>query len=90
VEYKLKLVDPTPERLVHLVTQMKWRLTEGSGEAIYEIGVEDGGVPAGLSDAELAKSLATLRRMAEELHADVSVLRERQGISGKVAEVLVR
>ncbi len=29
VEYKLQLCEPTPERLVHLVTQMNWRLDEG-------------------------------------------------------------
>jgi len=43
IEYKLKLVSPTPERLEHLVTQLKWRLAEGGGEAIYEIGVGDDG-----------------------------------------------
>lgn len=43
IEYKLKLVDPTPVRFEHLVTQMKWRLQEGFGEAIYEIGVSDDG-----------------------------------------------
>lgn len=40
VEYKLKLVAPSESRLQHLVTQLKWRLREGSGEAFYEIGVE--------------------------------------------------
>ena len=39
-EYKLKLVDPTPERIQHLTTQLKWRLAEGSNEAIYEVGVQ--------------------------------------------------
>ena len=29
IEYKLKLVNPNPSRLEHLVTQMKWRLREG-------------------------------------------------------------
>ena len=29
VEYKLKLVNPNPTRIEHLVTQMKWRLREG-------------------------------------------------------------
>lgn len=43
IEYKLKLIDPTPVRFEHLVTQMKWRLQEGLGEAIYEIGVSDDG-----------------------------------------------
>lgn len=43
IEYKLKLIDPSPVRFEHLVTQMKWRLQEGLGEAIYEIGVSDDG-----------------------------------------------
>ena len=34
IEYKLKLVNPTSQRLEHLVTQMKWRLREGQGETI--------------------------------------------------------
>ena len=32
IEYKLKLVNPTAQRLEHLVTQMKWRLREGKRE----------------------------------------------------------
>lgn len=38
IEYKLKLINPSQQRFEHLVTQMKWRLREGHGEAIYEIG----------------------------------------------------
>jgi GTPase len=90
VEYKLKLVDPTPERFQHLVSQLKWRLAEGQGEALYEIGVEDNGFPKGLSEEELAKSKATLERMAKELNCEVSLVCERQGKQGKIAEMLVR
>ena len=43
IEYKLKLINPSKQRFEHLVTQMKWRLREGQGEAIYEIGVSDCG-----------------------------------------------
>ena len=43
IEYKLKLISPSKQRLEHLVTQLKWRLNEGNGEAIYEIGVTDSG-----------------------------------------------
>jgi len=39
IEYKLKLIDPTPERFERLVTQMMWRLKEGRNEAIYELGL---------------------------------------------------
>lgn len=43
IEYKLKLTNPSKQRLEHLITQLKWRLNEGNGEAIYEIGVTDSG-----------------------------------------------
>ncbi|MCG3252821.1 MAG: hypothetical protein KAX09_03165, partial [Candidatus Heimdallarchaeota archaeon] len=90
IEYKLKLIDPTATRFEHLVTQMKFRLQEGLGEAIYEIGVEDNGYPKGLSDKELKLSIETLTKMAQELNADITILREREGEIGTVAEVLVR
>ncbi|KAF8265289.1 hypothetical protein EI94DRAFT_1736217, partial [Lactarius quietus] len=41
VEYKLHLINPSHTRFVRLVTQMKWRLLEGGGQAIYELGVAD-------------------------------------------------
>lgn len=65
VEYKLKLLNPSTSRFEHLVTQMKWRLQEGRGEAIYEIGVADSGVLTGLNEEELRISLDTLNRMAQ-------------------------
>ena len=43
---------------------MKWRLQEGQGEAIYEIGVEDNGMLAGLTHSELTASMKTLHNMA--------------------------
>ena len=62
IEYKLKLIDPSPTRFERLVTQMKWRLQEGLGEAIYEIGVGDNGSCIGLNEEDLAESLATLKK----------------------------
>ena len=41
-------------------TQMKWRLSEGDGEAIYEIGVNDDGTFNGLTQAEMEASLRTI------------------------------
>ena len=40
---------------------MKWRLREGNGEALYNIGVEDNGVMTGLSDDDMSCSLDTLQ-----------------------------
>lgn len=69
---------------------MKYRLSEGNGEAIYEIGVEDNGSPKGLSERDLTSSLETLQRMAKELGVDLKLLRVREGEKGRVAQVLVR
>ncbi|PIC26326.1 hypothetical protein B9Z55_018931 [Caenorhabditis nigoni] len=96
IEYKAKLVNPTNSRIQHLITQMKWRLREGQGEAIYEIGVEDGGAMSGLTDEELRSSLGTLKTMAQALGASMVVLTEKDvtvkgsNIRRTVVEVLVR
>lgn len=66
VEYKLKLINPTDYRIEHLVTQMKWRLNEGGGEAIYEIGVADNGEMTGLTEDEMSASMKTLNTMASK------------------------
>ncbi|KAF8784716.1 GTP-binding protein 2-like [Argiope bruennichi] len=96
VEYKLKLVNPSKSRFEHLVTQMKWRLREGQGEAIYTIGVSDAGKLIGLDEEEMQESLNTLYRMAEKLGADITSLGERyiddnlKRVKKTVAEFLVR
>lgn len=59
-------MNPSQYRFEHLVTQMKWRLQEGRGEAVYQIGVEDNGLLVGLAEEEMRASLKTLHRMAEK------------------------
>lgn len=90
VEYKWRLVNPSRDRFAQLVTQLNFRLSEGNGEAIYELGVEDNGRKKGLPANVLAASLETLTRMAHELGAETQVLREGDGKQGRVAQVLVR
>jgi GTPase len=92
VEYKLKLVDPTPERFDRLVSQMKFRLAEGQGEALYEIGVTDDGTPQGLNETQLEASINTLKRMAKEIDAEVQIVHVKSGTSAghSMVEALVR
>ncbi|KAM8842650.1 GTP-binding protein 2b isoform 1-T1 [Synchiropus picturatus] len=96
IEYKLKLVNPSQSRFEHLATQLKWRLQEGRGEAVYQIGVEDNGLLVGLTEADMKASIKTLKRMAERVGADITLLREREveheldRNNRKIAEVLVR
>jgi GTPase len=71
--------------------KMKWRLQEGLGEAIYEIGVNDNGHLYGLNEEDMEKSLETLKKMATRLGASVSIIRERKVANlKKAAEVLIR
>ncbi|KAL5504595.1 hypothetical protein ACEPAH_7258 [Sanghuangporus vaninii] len=76
VEYKLRLLNPSTERFTRLITQLKWRLLEGGGQAYYELGVADSGQLVGLSRTHLEQSLQTLEEMAGEIGASVIVVKE--------------
>ncbi len=90
VEYKLKLTAPTTRRFEELATQLKFRLDEKGGEAFYVLGVSDEGEPIGLAEAELEESLENLKRVAEEIGARCTLLREANGRKGRIVEVLIR
>lgn len=76
VEYKLHLLSPSPSRFTRLVTQLKWRLLEGGGQAYYELGVADSGALIGLGRREMEETLGTLEEMAGEIGASVIVVKE--------------
>lgn len=98
VEYKRHLCTTSADRIMRLTGQLKHRIEEGNGEAIYEIGVEDNGFARGISRGDLDISLENLRTMANSLKAVCTVLAEREVVSDAsgasiplfVAEVLVR
>jgi GTPase len=70
---------------------MNWRLQEGQGEALYEIGVEDCGTLSGVNSEELEASLTTLKKMADRLGASITILYERKLENDRhIVEVLVR
>lgn len=77
VEYKLRLTNPTSERIERLVTQLKWRIREGQGEAILFLGVKDDGCFVGLTPEEVKLSLQTLERMSAKIGANMTIVREK-------------
>ncbi|CAD2214963.1 Elongation factor Tu GTP binding domain containing protein, putative [Angomonas deanei] len=93
VEYKWRLTGISEVRLQHLVTQMKFRVAEGKGQCLYELGVTDDGVPKGLSESEIEESTATIERMASQLGYSIVVLKRCNVQSDPVplycAEILV-
>ncbi|XP_033113346.1 GTP-binding protein 1-like [Anneissia japonica] len=87
---KTRFVSPSEEIFDHLKKQLEQRLCDGNGEAIYELGQGGDGTEDGLSEEDMAASIATLKSMAETLNADVVLLRERQVNSKAVQELLIR
>ncbi|TMW65521.1 hypothetical protein Poli38472_008163 [Pythium oligandrum] len=90
VEYKLQLLDPAPDRVKHLTTQLHWRLNEGKGEAFYEIGVRDNGEAIGIPLPSMIKSMRTLARMCQVLNASLEIVCFRQGHEPALRAVRVR
>ncbi len=66
---------------------MKWRLLEGGGQAIYELGVADCGALVGLVPNDLRATLDTLHAMATEIGARVIISKEIEVTATDVPEV---
>lgn len=75
VEYKFQILPSSADRFDRLVTQLNWRLTEGDGLCIYEVGVLDDGTLAGIPLEDMRKSLANLCAMAQFLDAKIEICR---------------
>lgn len=71
VEYKYKLSLNSSERSRQLVTQLHWRLNEGKGIAVYEIGALDCGAIVGIPLTAMVKSVKTLEEMCRCVNADI-------------------
>ena len=90
IEYKLKLCDVNVERIVELTTQMNFRLSEGSGECYYIIGVEDSGNPLGISKEELEISLSVINSIAINLGCKAKISKLIEGKEGLIAEMYIK
>ena len=93
VEYKSQLLNLTEERIQQLMTQMAYRLVEGKGEAIYEIGVRDDGTLIGLPENDFNESLTNLKNIVENISASIvhtSIKKVDKNGNMKIAEVTIR
>ena len=91
IEYKSKLVDKNEDRINGIATQMRYRTNEGSGEAIYVIGVSDNGDFVGVNDDEFTKSFNNLSLAADKNSYSMTILAAKDLPSKKkVYELLVR
>ena len=75
VEYKFQILPTSKDRFDRLVTQLNWRLTEGGGTCVYELGGLDDGTLAGIPLEDMRKSLSNLCAMAQLLGAEAEIRR---------------
>jgi len=83
IEYKTKVCQFSDEqRMNRLITQMKFRLFEGDGVAIYNLGYFDDGRPDGMSQPILLESLNNFFEIAQEAQAEVRSMNILKGKNG--------
>jgi GTPase len=91
IEYKSKLIGKGEPRIDCLASQMRYRCDEGSGEAIYVIGVSDNGDFVGVDDDEFTESFNNLSLAADMNSYSMSMLSSKNLPSKKkVYELLIR
>ncbi len=74
-------------RFRQLACQMNHRIIMGKGKAIYVIGVSDSGQIRGIEEKKFEETLDVLKRLAEEVEAEISSV-ERYSVNGGVVGIV--
>lgn len=77
VEYKLKLVENTQHRIDQWTSQMRFRMDEGGGECIYNLGVSDSGGLIGLTENEYEHSMEILNQVIKANNYVSTIISEK-------------
>jgi elongation factor 1-alpha len=95
-EYKLKLVYGThiPEeikekKLNKIASQMKYRLFQGNGKAIYILGVSDKGDVEGIEEYELEESILFIENACKRINANIYKKRIYKGNNGFICTLRI-
>ncbi len=95
-EYKLKLVfgSNIPEEVIEkkrikIASQMKYRLFQGNGKAIYILGVSDKGDVEGIEEYELNESIKFIENACISINASIYKKRIYQGNNGFIATLRI-
>lgn len=92
IEFKERLIPSVhlrDDKRQHLASQMRDRLLQGGGKAVYVVGVDDDGRIVGLSDLELEETLAVLRTVAAENNSSLERVEKFQENGRVIAKVVI-
>ena len=74
IEYKSQIFIPNRYKFEKYSSQMKYRIIEGKGEAIYLIGISDSGKVRGLSIEKIDKTMETIHQIANNINSKIVLI----------------
>jgi elongation factor 1-alpha len=77
IEYKLKIVPDDDFRLDQLASQMKWRIDEGGGIAIYYLGISDNGEISGINKSDYSQSMKNISKITKKINANITKMEHK-------------
>jgi GTPase len=83
IEYKRFIHFSTPKRQGSLISQLKFRLKEGTGYCIYYIGLEDDGKIYPIDNQCFEKSIENLKFMCKEVNAQIVSIKNKIGVKNE-------
>jgi len=90
IEYKLKICNfKYANRITKLSSQMKFRLYEGEGYAIYNIGYFDSGIPHGIPYEMMMDSLNNLHIISKNIDAIIKSIKIFRGLNGYCSNIYI-
>jgi GTPase len=93
IEYKSQLLCINQIKKEKLATQLLYRIREGNGECVYQLGINDDGSFGGLTENDLNLSIANLSAICEKVNACINYISIKK-LSEKnnllVAEIFIR
>ncbi|KAF9958370.1 hypothetical protein BGZ72_000436 [Mortierella alpina] len=84
---KEQFLNPTESNVESLQTLLAARIREGSGETLFEIGVEEDGTPMNLSEVEYQTALSTVKTAAAAVGAEVAIMFEKTAGDSTAASI---
>ena len=76
IEYKIAFIDMTLQKIKKYATQLKYRVIEGSGTAIYMLGVKDNGQIAGIAKNRVEYTKNTMTKICNEVECKLDEIVE--------------
>ena len=71
IEYKIAFIDMTLEKIKKYATQLKYRVIEGNGTALYMLGIRDNGNVVGIAKNSIEYTKNIMAKICSEVECSL-------------------